>query len=454
MPDGIGIRNYLYSEFIVKLTEAGNQLTILHNLDRSLIESVKSRLNVDFEQIQFKVFPESKWQLILREATTYARLRLSAKRVNNPTLLNNWARTKKGFKKVLTATFAEFLGKSLKKYENILFMESEIYRFWKKSPAFHYYNELLKAQEPDLIFITHQRVPSLVPLCLAAKSLKIKTLTAIYSWDNIPKARLPIRTDYYAVWSEYMKKELMDFYPEISESQIELTGTPQFDFYQNQELIISRKDFADKYKLDSDKKWILFSGDDLLTSPYDPEYLRDVAESVLDHPEIQVLFRQVPVNSHDRYLKYIEKYSNITHIPPLWKRGESWMSFFPLFEDIQLLMNLCYHCETVVNIGSTMALDFSFFGKPGIYIDYDTQENPHWSTKIIYQFQHFRTMEGLDAVIFAKSKDDLKAKILKAIQNPQSVAVDREAWKKRITLPGRKASDNILESVLALLPKK
>ena len=451
IPDGVGIRNYLYSDLIKKLNTQGFKLTILHNLDASLIESVKSKFDVDFNQIQFQAFPETKIQFLYREATTYARLKLGALRCDNPTLLGSAKVGKKGVKRIFLSKIAAFIGNSFKTYERILFFESEINRFWKKSKALGFYHNLLETHRPDLIFITHQRVPSLAPLCLAAKSQKIPTASAIYSWDNLPKARLPIRTDYYAVWSDYMKTEFLSFYPEISEDQLIVTGTPQFDFYKNKELLISRDQFAEKYRLDSQKKWILFSGDDVVTSPHDPEYLRDLAESLLDHPTIQILFRQVPVEGPDRYLKYIEKYPNITHIPPLWKKGETWMNFFPLYEDVQLLMNLCYHCETVVNIGSTMALDFSYFNKPGIYLDYDTEVDPNWSTKVIYQYQHFRTLHGLDAVVFAKNIKQLAEKVLQIIDNPDSLAKDRLEWMKKVNSLNGSASDTMLEMFTKLV---
>ncbi|MEP1260306.1 hypothetical protein [Algoriphagus sp.] len=455
IPDGVGIRNYLYSDLISKLKAAGFELTLLHNLDSSLIELVKGKFNVEFDQIPFQSFPESKAQYLLREATSFARLRLSAARVSNPTLLSNSKVGKKGAKGVFFGKITAFIGKSLKSYESILFFESEINRYWNKSKAIGYYHELLKTQRPDLIFITHQRVPSLAPLCLAAKARKIPTISAIYSWDNIPKARLPIRTDFYAVWSDYMKKEFLEFYPEILPQQLAVTGTPQFDFYKNEELIISRNQFAESYGLDAQKKWILFSGDDEVTSPHDPEYLRDLAEALAPYTDIQILFRQVPVEGPERYAAYIETYDTITHIPPLWNKGETWMSFFPLIEDIQLLKNLCFHCETVVNIGSTMALDFAYFNKPGIYLHYDTKLDPNWSTQIIYQFQHFRSMDGLDAVVFVKGKEELAEKILQVIEQPETVAKDRLAWLNRVNDPSPSASDKLLELCeKVVLPQK
>ncbi len=452
VPDGIGIRNYLYSDIISHLHRAGFEICLMHSLDPELIQMVNRRLEVPVQQLEFKTFPESKVQTFYREATTFARLKSSVARKGNPTLLNNWSRRKSGWSKRIFYRFAELFGNRLRTYESIRFFESEIERLWKRTPAIVHYRKVLREINPEMIFVTHQRVPALIPFCHAASLEKIKTISAIFSWDNIPKARLPIRTDYYAVWSDYMKAEVMDYYPEISSDRIVVTGTPQFDFYSKEDLIIPRESFARTYGLDTGKKWVLFSGDDVMTSPHDPEYLRDVAEALKSNLEIQILFRQVPVTRPERYQDVLDEYPNVIHVPPLWKKGAFWTSFFPLFEDVQLLMNLCHHCETVLNIGSTMALDFAFFDKPGIFLKYDTVPDPKWSTSVVYQFQHFRSMEQLDAVLSVGSKEEILEKVSLAITSPRLVAVDRRRWKDRVVKTDQPAAIELLNLIQRLLP--
>lgn len=436
---------------ISNLREAGFEIHLMDSLDQELIQMVNDRFKIPIRQQVFKSFPESRIQTFYREATTFARLKSSAARKNNPTILNNWSRRKSGFSKRIFYFLAELFGSRLGTYELIRFWESEVGKHWKNTAALTHYRKVLVEINPDLVFITHQRVPTLVPLCLAASLEKIKTISAIFSWDNIPKARLPIRTDYYAVWSDHMKAEMLDYYREIEPERIFVTGTPQFDFYSKEELIIPRDVFARKYQLDMKKKWVLFSGDDVLTSPHDPEYLRDVAEVLANEPEIQILFRQVPVTTAERYQHVLDQYPDIVHIPPLWKKGDFWTSFFPLFEDIQLLMNLCHHCETVLNIGSTMALDFAFFDKPGIFLKYDAVPDPNWSTSVVYQFQHFRSMEGLDAVLVAESKEEILSKVSLAINSPKAVAVDREKWKNRIVKTDKPAAIEFVKLIEQLI---
>ena len=115
------------------------------------------------------------------------------------------------------------------------------------------YAHQLKAINPTSIFITHQRVPGLMPICVAAQQLCIKTATAIFSWDNLPKARLAVKIDDYYVWSQWMKDEMMAYYPEIPEGNVKLVGTPQFEFYQDKSRQISRTEFAKLHGLNPKK---------------------------------------------------------------------------------------------------------------------------------------------------------------------------------------------------------
>ena len=64
---------------------------------------------------------------------------------------------------------------------------------------------------------------------LAARDLNIPTAVFIFSWDNLPKGMLVVEADYYFVWSTHMKNELLYYYSNIKESQIRITGSPQFE---------------------------------------------------------------------------------------------------------------------------------------------------------------------------------------------------------------------------------
>ena len=449
IPDGVGIRNYLYSDLFQYLRQQGFQIHLLHNLESQFLNYVKNERGIDFSDEPLRKVTESRFQQFLRETSTYARLKHNSQLKQNPSILTNWFKVRNNPLKRAFQKASELASAALSNYEGIKYLEEANRLKWKRSLAYKEFKTDIKRIQPDLIFITHQRVSTLEPLCLAAADMGVKTVTAIFSWDNLPKARLPIRTDYYAVWSEYMKNEMLDYYPEISERSISIVGTPQFDFHFQSELLESREDFAARYGLDVSKKWVLFSGDDELTSPHDPEYLKDVASALDSNPEVSILFRQVPVCTVERYQAVLDQFSNITHIPPKWEKGTSWMSFYPLFEDIKLLMNLCHHCEFSVNIGSTIGLDFSYFGKPTIFLAYDTVADENWSTEVVYKFQHFRSFEGLDAVVFAKEKSSLSSLLNQVLENPDQFSTQKHIWRDKIA--SNRENNHSSEQIAAFL---
>jgi hypothetical protein len=364
----------------------------------------------------------------------------------NPTILDNWL-PKKNFKGKVSNIFAKILGNTFTDLDKITKVDTIIQHQHRRSVAYQKYKEDLKKIKPDILFCTHQREPNAGVAMLAAQDMGIRTVAAIFSWDNLPKGRLPMRATNYLVWSKYMEKELLKYFPDIKKEDIAIVGTPQFDFYTKQDLIKSRAEFASENGLDPQKRWVCYSGDDSLTSPHDPIYLNDLGQALQYESDIQVLFRPVPVEGFERYKSVLNKFPFIKTLVPKWKKGEFWNKFFPYPEDIAVLVNLAYHADVVVNVGSTMALDFSHFDKPGIFVNYEVVPEHPWSVKRVYKFQHFRTFEDFDAVGWINSLDEILPTIRKAIDNPAEIATDRLKWRDRIVFqdPSNSASHRIVD---------
>ncbi|MCS5488981.1 hypothetical protein [Algoriphagus limi] len=449
IPDGVGIRNYLYSDIMKDLHNSGFQLQVWHALSPEVIRQSERINSFEIDSFDLITYKEDVITQILRESIAFSRLRRGAKLTQNETIMTNWKKENLSFKKKMLLNLSEFLGKFLDNYTSILQTEKLLDSRIRGSKAYLTYKKELFEMNPQVLFCTHQRLPAASPALLAAKDLGIKTITAIFSWDNLPKARLAIRPDFYLVWSEYMAKELRFYYPEVKVEQIKITGTPQFDFYVKNDLIEDRVEFARKFGLDPGKKWICFSGDDIKTSPYDDKYLFDIAEALKNEEDIQIIFRQVPVENTARYKAVLERFPQIFHINPFWEKGKYWQQFFPYPEDISHLINLAFHCQTVINIGSTMALDFAFFDHPGLYLRYDHTQSQVWKTETIYNFQHFRSMEDLDAVGWIHSPEEILSKVKQAIYQPLTIAKDRKKWLERIVLnPKLKTSSSRIVSFI------
>jgi len=339
-------------------------------------------------------------------------------------------------KDALTTGIAHFFANK----KGIEYLDKPYYKVIRKTDYYRKCKEQLLKHKPTIVFCTHQRASSGVAPVLAARDLGIRTVCFIHSWDNIPKGVQLIKADEYFVWSTYMKNEMIAHYPFINSSSIKITGTPQFMPYFNDDYKLSRTEFLSQFKLDIDKKYILFSGNDKTTSPNDPIFLSDLCKAVikLNKKEdiFRITFRPNPIDRNDGFDNVLKKYSDIvTELKPDWFGSDTfvWNQGGPSKKDLTLLVNTILHSELVVNMGSTMALDAALLKKPSCYINYDVESDFDWTVKRIYRFIHFKMIKKINPVFWINNRDDVYLVIKDALDNPSKTEKGREQWIKSIT---------------------
>jgi len=455
LPDGVGIRNYLYSS-IPKLIKTTNNLVIISPLgDRATQQELSVEAGVDLEFVGLPNYSENLLTKICRESATYARLISTTVESKNPTLMSNWKPKRNSGMNKAFYKFVEVLGWFASQSQRFVIgldrMQDAILR---RGACYRDSKVLLAATDIEALFCTHQRAINAVPLILAAQDLGVRTVSAIYSWDNLPKGRLLVKADEYVVWSEYMKDELVAYYPEEKSKSIHVTGTPQFEFYFDEKNYGSREDFCKEFDLDTKRKIICYSGGDTRTSPFDQEFLRDLARSIQDIPMAtrpQIILRRCPVDFSDRYDDVLAEFCNDIRVShPKWKQGTNrhWTHTYPLYEDIKLLVNTVRHCDAVYNVGSTMAHDFFTHGKPAIYANYDppAASGSGWSTETIYQFQHFRSMPSKSCVEWVNSNNEILPTLEQVLSESYQPSPESRLWFDKIAGPKpENASQRILK---------
>ncbi|NQY28904.1 MAG: hypothetical protein HRT69_05460 [Flavobacteriaceae bacterium] len=429
-PDGVGIKNYLYTE-LFQQTDA--ELVLLHNFDPATISAIKKQTTF-VDTIEIPTYKESVREKFLRELICLSRLHYNAQKVLNNSLLTNWKTNHIGVKQQVFYKAIAIVAPFFKHYYTILFLEKQYQKSIRKNKFYKQMVALLQQLNPTSLFCSHQRGVKAATIFAAANDLGIQTSTVIYSWDNLPKARLALRADNYLVWSDYMKVEMSQFYPEINQDTVFATGTPQFECYADKNNIIEKDSFYKRYKLSLDKKIICFSGDDIKTSPDDPKYLADIAAALLNanlENQYQILFRRCPVDVSDRFDAVLQQYSDVIKVAaPLWNfnADEHWTTIYPLKDDVKLLVSTAYYSAIVVNVGSTMAFDFSMYNKPCVFINYDQehQNEVTWSVDTIYSYQHFKSMPSKNAVIWLNNKSE----IIEVLTGSYPVNKEMDKWKK------------------------
>jgi len=414
LPDGVGLRNFAFSNFYKIGLEKKFDITYWNNTPFDLT-------SLDFNEIKIKNAKTSPLTDSYKNARKHIELNLNIKREKDKVYDSyRFPFSYKTIKSIFKSCAAKlFIGinnseKGLEKVRREIKIQERKTEFYRDCL------ETLQKERPDFVFCTNQRPVLAIAPILAAKELKIPTGTFIFSWDNLPKATMVIETDYYYVWSEHMKSELLKYYPYIAENQIFIVGTPQFECHFDKDIIVDKIDFFNTYKLDLNKKYICYSGDDFTTCPDDPQYLSDVADAVRrlneqNNHSLGIIFRRCPVDFSGRYDEVLAKNKDlIVSINPIWEKiSEGWNTILPTREDVELLTNTIFHTEMVVNLGSSMVFDYACFKKPCAFLNYDVPNkiDKNWSVSKIYNYVHFRSMPNKDAVIWLNSADEVAAKI-------------------------------------------
>ncbi|MBF6609385.1 MAG: UDP-glycosyltransferase [Flavobacterium sp.] len=441
--DGVGLKNFVYSQFPV--WAAQQQLEVVYwNATKADI----SRLG--FQEL--KVVGRSTFWLtdVLKNVAARKRLVKWSRKFQDNIYLHHLPSSSGGFVSKITRRVVGVVAARLFSEERIMKL---IVKLEKKSNYYKQCSKTLQAEKPLYLFCTNQRQVSSIAPIESAKALGILCGTFIFSWDNLPKATVLLRPNHYFVWSEFMKTELLKYYPEVPMENIIVTGTPQFENHYFEDFI-SREEFCGMYQLDPNKRYVCYSGDDVKTSPFDALYLADVATAIaeLNHEghSVGILFRRCPVDTSARFDAVLEQHrAVITPINPKWENvSAGWDGRVPSLEDMKLQAATIRHSELVINLGSSMVFDAAAHGRPCAYMNYDPAAHATWTVDDIYHFVHFQSMPDQSSVVWLNSPEEICTKIRSVLAKPEEVVVAACNWYRKIVAPpAEMASRRIAEAI-------
>lgn len=457
LPDGIGLRNFAYTSFYQTGIKKGFDITFWNNTPFQLSE-------LGFKEIKIhnaKIHPITDF---LKNAQIKIELSQNIKK-SKDIVYNSYlfSQSNKNFKSTVKKAIIDVLFFLNNSKKGLIRVKKNIVLQERKTKLYFDSLATLQKEKPSVVFCTNQRATLAIASLLAAQDLGIPTVAFIFSWDNLPKGTKIIDTDFYVVWSEYMKTELKYYYPNIKDEQIFITGTPQFESHFNEKTLQSKECFFKENKLDINKKYICFSGDDITTSPNDPVYLADTANAIqiLNKKgyNLGIIFRRCPVDFSSRFDEVLEQYKEIiTSIKPAWeKMGDGWNTILSTKDDLALQTNTIFHTELVINLGSSMVFDYVAHHKPCGFINYDVtnKQYPNWSVKKIYSLIHFRSMPSKDCVFWINNPDKIAEIIEKMLSNDAKKVIENaQKWFEKINQnPPELASERIWEAITKIIDK-
>lgn len=408
--DGVGFRNFILSDFL-KYTEATfDEVVILSCLPKAIY---KAHTNITV--IELDVFEETFKTWFFRKVKEIAHLKLHQKGNlgihDNLKTNDSKQKTSRGYAtrfiyKLTSVFHSEANIQQFQQFQNKTFSNHKITKA---------YSSILEQEQFSLLFFTHQRPPYIAPLVYVAQQKKLKTVAFIFSWDNLAsKGRMASNFDYYLVWSELMKQDLMQFYTSIKESQIKVVGTPQFVPYVMDAYKLSKEDFLKEFKLDANLKTICFSCGDISTSKNDELYIETIATAIADKiiDSVNFIVRTSPAEDPIRFEYLVEKFPFIKWNFPKWNQvranhQESWSQRIPTLEDVKQLRALLEYSDLNINMLSTMSLDFMLFDKPVINPIFGNASNGLYDDQRFLGYAHIQHLVNSQSSKVVKDTEQL-----------------------------------------------
>jgi hypothetical protein len=454
-PDGVGLRNFAFTDFKAIGENKGFDITYWNNTVFSLKD------NLGFNEVKIDNHQIHPLTPLYSRARKHIELNVSENKFNDEVYSTyKFPFSYKGLKNIFKTLFIRLLIGLNNSENGVERIRKKINTLERKNPKYAYCKAQLEEHKPDLVFCTTQRATQSISALLAAKDLGITTVAFVYSWDNVPKAMQVVETDYYCVWSDLMKDEVLKYYPFVKEEQVFVTGTPQFEPHYDEDLKQTRDTFFEEHNLDIDKKYICFSGDDETTSPLDQYYLEDLANAVRSLNtkgyNLGIIYRKCPVDFTNRYDAILKANKDIIKVlDPIWKQvGTMWNEVLPAKEDFKMLYNVCEHSEFVTNVCSSTVFDFVTHNKPCIYYNYEQPQLKKGIRDIgqNYKYVHFRSMPSKEAAIFCEDKKDLEALVKQILDGELSNVSECKKWHEIVIgKKPTKASETIWNTIKNIL---
>jgi len=433
--DGVGFRNYILSDFLSEAERQFDEVVILSCLPASVYEGFLQKSRV----IELAVFQEKFPTWFFRKAKEVAHLQLHKKGnfgiTDNLKANKSKSKTPRGY-----ATRFIFKLTSVFHSENSVQFYNKLQQLsFKNNLNVKGYKSIFEKEKFDMLFFTHQRPPFIAPLVYQAEQFKVKTASFIFSWDNLAsKGRMAANFDYYLVWSDLMKEELLHFYKKVQSPNVIVVGTPQFEPYVLDRYKTTKEDFVSSFQLDSTKKTICFSCGDISTSKNDELYITTIAEAIQNNKiqNVNVLVRTSPAEAPIRFESFVKKFPFINWNYPKWHLArtghqEEWSQRIPSKEDVADLRSILEYSDLNVNMLSTMSLDFMQFNKPVINPVFGNAENGLYDDQRFLHYPHIKKVVNSNATRIVKNEQELIEAINLYLVNPD---VDLENRKQLVQM--------------------
>jgi len=304
--------------------------------------------------------------------------------------------------------------------------------FWSDSNAKSVEQQLKQLKVDALFCLTPFLADEEMTVRVAVLS-GVRSAVAILSFDNLTtRPWIPINFDLYLLWNQYNVDQLRRGYPRSAESEVQIVGSPQFDFYWKRDSLWSEEEWRRRLALPPNRPVLLFAGGYFTCAPHEPQFLGQLDDAI-ETKQIPgnpiILFRRHPVDPIERWQAVLRAAKNVVLDNP-WELGPKILGHTNVtMNDIcKLASTLCYS-GVHVNVASTMTVDGAIFDKAQVGPAYDDSPSRkyHRSALECYHQEHFLPITSSGGIAIPRSKEELVSAVRAGFMNPAERRKGRRA---------------------------
>jgi hypothetical protein len=259
----------------------------------------------------------------------------------------------------------------------------------------------------------------------------VPSATAILSFDNLTtRSWIPITFDLYLLWNSDNVAQLRRGYPQTTEREVRIVGSPQFDFYWKPDYLWHEDEWRHRLGLPSNRPVLLFAGGYFKCAPHEPQFLGQIDDAIEANEIVEkpiILFRCHPVDPLERWQAVLQRAKHVVVDNP-WQLGGKILGHTNIgTEDICKLASTLYHCNVHVNVASTMTVDGAIFDKYQVGPAYDdslTRKYDRAALECYYQ-EHFLPITRSGGIDIVRDRKNLILATRTGFSNPERLREGR-----------------------------
>jgi hypothetical protein len=282
--------------------------------------------------------------------------------------------------------------------------------------------------DPDLIWSTVSVSGWESPYRMAARDLGLPVATSILSFDNLTSRGPLARDHHYLVWGTRMKGQLLRLYPELRESQVTITGTPQFDFHRQAACTWTRARTLDALGIPADApsggRYFLYGASHAMLTPEEPRLVAQLAARMDQRSALaghMLVVRLHPLDEPARWQAHVASSPRVRISPPFAHASaaaDGWT--VPSAEDHARLTSSLAHADGCLNIASTLSLDAAILDRPVICIDFTGEpQSPRDMLYAEYGAEHYAPLVASGGIRLAHTWTELLDLMEAAVVSPE-----------------------------------